>query len=92
MGCLAMNGCASGETDRPEGRVDVIAHRGARAYAPENTLAAFALAAEMGADWFELDCRLTLDGEVIVIHDDTIERTTGAEGVVSEMTLAELRR
>ncbi len=92
LGCLTMSGCESVETGGPEGRVNVIAHRGASAYAPENTLAAFALAAEMGADWFELDCTLTKDGEVIVIHDDTIDRTTGAEGVVAEMTLSELKR
>ncbi len=92
LGCLAMSGCESVETGPPEGRVNVIAHRGASAYAPENTLAAFALAAEMGADWFELDCTLTRDGEVIVIHDDSIDRTTGAEGVVAEMTLSELKR
>ena len=92
LGCLAMSGCESVERGAPEGRVAVIAHRGASAYAPENTLAAFALAAEMGADWFELDCTLTKDGAVIVIHDDTIDRTTGVEGVVAEMTLSELKR
>ncbi|MDK1020738.1 MAG: glycerophosphodiester phosphodiesterase family protein, partial [Candidatus Hydrogenedentes bacterium] len=92
VGCALMGGCMSFEAGAPEGRVDIIAHRGASAYAPENTLAAFSLAADMGADWFELDCTLTKDGEVIVIHDDTIGRTTGAEGTVLEMTLAELKR
>ena len=91
-GCVLMGGCMSFEAGAPEGMVDIIAHRGASAYAPENTLAAFSLAADMGAHWFELDCTLTKDGEVIVIHDDTIRRTTGAEGVVAEMTLAELKR
>ena len=71
--------------------VQVIAHRGASAYAPENTLAAFALAAEMKAQWFELDCTLTKDGEVLVIHDDTIDRTTGGTGAVRDFTLAELK-
>ena len=69
----------------------VIAHRGASAYAPENTLAAFQLASDMKADWFELDCTLTKDGEVIVIHDDTVDRTTPAEGRVADLTLAELK-
>ena len=72
--------------------VDVIAHRGASAYAPENTIAAFGLAHEMGADWFELDCTLTRDDEIIVIHDDTVDRTTDGTGLVVELTLAELKK
>lgn len=62
--------------------IKVIAHRGASAYAPENTLAAFRLAHEMKADYFELDCTLSRDGEVIVIHDDTLDRTTPLRGAV----------
>ncbi|MBN2310352.1 MAG: glycerophosphodiester phosphodiesterase, partial [Candidatus Hydrogenedentes bacterium] len=85
------SGCATcGDTCGPRG-VDVIAHRGASAYAPENTLAAFQLAHEMGADWFELDCTLTKDGQVLVIHDDSVERTAGVKRHVSDMTLAELK-
>ena len=62
-----MTGCATTyEAGAPEGAVDVVAHRGASAYAPENTLAAFGLAAEQDADWFELDCTLSKDGAVIV--------------------------
>jgi len=91
-GCIVMAACTSIEAGAAPGLTDVIAHRGASAYAPENTLAAFALAAEMGANWFELDCTLTRDGEVIVIHDDTIDRTTGAKGSVAEMTLSELKQ
>ena len=72
--------------------VEVIAHRGASAYAPENTLAAFGLAHEMGADWFELDCTLTRDGSIIVIHDDTVDRTTDGTGTVSELTLDYLKQ
>ena len=72
-----MTGCVTTyRAGAPEGCIDVIAHRGASAYAPENTMAAFRLAAEQGADWFELDCTLTKDGEVIVIHDNDVERTT----------------
>jgi glycerophosphoryl diester phosphodiesterase len=70
----------------------VWAHRGASAYAPENTLPAFLLAERMGADGVELDVQLTADGEVVVIHDETMERTTDGTGAVAELTLAELRR
>jgi glycerophosphoryl diester phosphodiesterase len=69
----------------------IIAHRGASAHAPENTLAAFRLALEQGADGIELDAKLTADGQVVVIHDQTVERTTGSLGVVREMTLAQLK-
>jgi glycerophosphoryl diester phosphodiesterase len=70
----------------------IFAHRGASAYAPENTLAAFELAVLQGADAIELDAKLTADGEVVVIHDQTVNRTTGAKGRVAELTLAELRQ
>jgi len=69
----------------------VIAHRGASAYAPENTLPAFELAVQQGADAFELDVRLTRDGAAVVIHDDTLDRTTHLTGPVRAHTLAELR-
>lgn len=69
-----------------------IAHRGASGHAPQNTLAAFILAADMGADGIELDVHLSADGEVVVIHDDTVDATTDGHGQVSRMTLAELKR
>ena len=69
----------------------IFAHRGASAHAPENTLAAFELALEQGADGIELDVKLSADGQVIVIHDATVDRTTGAHGRVKDMSLAELR-
>ena len=69
----------------------IIAHRGASAYAPENTLPAFELAVEQGADAFELDVRLTRDGAAVVLHDATLERTTSLTGPVRAHTLAELR-
>ena len=69
----------------------VFAHRGASAYAPENTLAAFDLAREVGADGIELDVQLTKDGEIVVIHDETLERTTGAPGWVKDYTLDEIK-
>jgi len=69
-----------------------LAHRGASAYAPENTLAAFRLAAEMGADGIELDAKLSLDGEVVVMHDATIDRTTDGSGRIVDLPLADLKR
>ncbi|MFN8544742.1 MAG: glycerophosphodiester phosphodiesterase family protein [Candidatus Binatia bacterium] len=70
----------------------VIAHRGASGTAPENTLAAFRRAADIGAHMLELDVQLTADGAVVVIHDETLERTTEGTGPVEGLTLAELRR
>jgi len=70
----------------------VIAHRGASAEAPENTLAAFRLAMEQGADGIELDVRASSDGQIVVIHDASVERVTGAKGEVSSQPLAALRR
>jgi glycerophosphoryl diester phosphodiesterase len=69
----------------------IFAHRGASAYAPENTLAAFELAIQQKADAIELDAKLTADGQVVVIHDQTVDRTTNGSGRVGEMTLAQLR-
>lgn len=69
----------------------IYGHRGASAYAPENTLEAFRLAMEMGADGFELDVHLSRDGELVVIHDETVDRTTGGTGFVRELTLAQLK-
>lgn len=70
----------------------VLAHRGASAYAPENTLAAFNLAFEMGADGIELDVTLTKDGVPVVIHDDTVDRTTNGQGAVKAMTLEQIKQ
>ncbi|MBI4927269.1 MAG: glycerophosphodiester phosphodiesterase [Anaerolineae bacterium] len=72
-------------------RTLVIAHRGACAYAPENTLSAFRLAVEQGADAVELDAKLSADGEVMVIHDQTVDRTTDGNGTVRRMTLGQLK-
>ena len=75
----------------PVRAAELVAHRGASHDAPENTLAAHALAWEQGADLVETDVHLTRDGELIVIHDKTTQRTTGRPGAVAELTLAELR-
>jgi glycerophosphoryl diester phosphodiesterase len=68
-----------------------FAHRGASHEAPENTLAAFLLAAELGADGIELDVQLSKDGEVVVIHDFALETTTDGHGPVQDRTLADLK-
>lgn len=68
-----------------------IAHRGASGYAPENTRAAFERAIEMGANAIETDVRLTIDGELVLMHDATVTRTTNGHGPVADHTLAELR-
>ncbi|WP_026174431.1 glycerophosphodiester phosphodiesterase [Effusibacillus pohliae] len=68
-----------------------IAHRGACAHAPENTMAAFRLAVEMGCSGLEFDVQLSKDGIPVVIHDERLDRITGAHGLVSEYTWKELR-
>jgi glycerophosphoryl diester phosphodiesterase len=69
----------------------VIGHRGASAEAPENTLAAFRRAAELGVDALELDVRATADGVAVVLHDPTLERTTDRAGAVAALAFAQLR-
>jgi glycerophosphoryl diester phosphodiesterase len=69
----------------------ILAHRGACSYAPENTMAAFQLAREQGADGIELDAKLSSDGLVVVIHDQTVDRTTDGTGNVGKMSLEELQ-
>jgi glycerophosphoryl diester phosphodiesterase len=69
----------------------IIGHRGASADAPENTLAAFALALEQNADGIEFDVQLCADGVPVVMHDDTVDRTCDGTGRVGDLTLAELR-
>jgi len=70
----------------------IIGHRGAAGHAPENTMASFWLAYEFGAHAIELDTTLSADGELVVIHDDTIDRTTDGRGFVDEMTVKELKQ
>ncbi|MFD1031087.1 glycerophosphodiester phosphodiesterase [Metaplanococcus flavidus] len=75
------------EYDRPV----VLAHRGGSALAPENTMAAFKKAHALGVDGFEIDVRLTSDEELIVFHDEFLDRTTDGAGKVSDMTLEKIR-
>lgn len=69
-----------------------FAHRGASARRPENTLVAFREAVAAGSGGLELDVHMTRDGRIVVIHDDTVDRTTDGTGCVRDMTLAEVRR
>lgn len=70
----------------------ILAHRGAKADAPENTLAAFQLAVQQGSDGVELDIHLTLDNHIVVCHDCTVDRTTNGTGIIRQMTLDQIRK
>lgn len=72
-------------------RTRVIAHRGFSGIAPENTLIALRKAIEAGADMVEVDVGLTRDGQVVLLHDETLERTTDGKGLLSEATFDEVR-
>ncbi len=70
----------------------IIGHRGAALSAPENTLAGFCMAAALGIEWVEFDVRLSRDGRCILLHDDTLNRTTTGRGPVAALSYAEIRR
>jgi glycerophosphoryl diester phosphodiesterase len=89
---LLIIGCSTPMPGTGYPDVTITAHRGGAALAPENTAAAFTRALELDADSLELDIRLSLDGELVVIHDAALERTTGAEGLAEEYTADELAR
>ena len=69
----------------------VLGHRGAMGHAPENTMASFAKAIELQADMTELDIHLSKDGELIVIHDSSVDRTTNGKGLVCDLTLEQIK-
>ena len=69
-----------------------VAHRGASGHAPENTMEAFQKGFEMKSDYIEIDVQMTKDGELVVIHDTTVDRTTNGTGKVGELTLEEIRQ
>ncbi|TCL54859.1 glycerophosphoryl diester phosphodiesterase [Hydrogenispora ethanolica] len=73
-------------------RFEIIGHRGAKGYAPENTVPSFLKALELGATMVEFDLRFTADREIVVIHDETVNRTTDGQGRVSDFSYQELRR
>ncbi len=78
----------AGKARRP---IAIVAHRGASAYAPENTMTAFRRAVELEADYIELDVQLSRDGRLVVMHDRTVDRTTDGTGHVRSLTFKELR-
>lgn len=75
-----------------QNRPMIWAHRGASGYAPENTLSAFEMAVEMGADGVELDIQKTKDGVIVVCHDEKVDRTANGHGWIKDMTFEEIRR
>lgn len=91
---LLLSACSLGsewDNPMPEEGFLIIAHRGASAYEPENTMPSFELAEDLDSDYIELDIHLTKDRELIVIHDDDVKRTTEATGKIKDHTLAELK-
>lgn len=76
---------------QPLSLTNVIAHRGANRFAPENTVPAFRLAKQQGASWVEFDVQLSRDNIPVIIHDETLERTTNGHGLVRDFTFAQLR-
>lgn len=77
---------------KDEKGIQIIAHRGASADAPEHTMAAYELAVNLGADYLEIDLGMTKDGHLIAIHDDTIDRTTNGKARVHSLTLSEIKQ
>lgn len=69
----------------------VIGHRGAKAYAPENTLSSIHAAADLGVEWVEVDVKLTKDGHAVIFHDEELDRCTGVHGLMKDFTLKEVR-
>ena len=78
-------------TETTKRTTKVWAHRGASGYRPENTLEAFELAIRQGADGIELDVHTSADGELIVMHDENVDRVTDGTGLIKDMTLAQLK-
>lgn len=92
LAAVAGAGMTAEATSRFPPYLSLQAHRGAAGLAPENTLAAFRKAIALGADAAELDLQATGDGVVVVIHDDTVDRTTDGRGRIGDLTLAEIKR
>lgn len=82
---------SAAETTGDLRKIDNVAHRGASGYAPENTISAFDKAVEMKADYIEIDVQRSKDGELVVIHDTSVDRTTDGTGKVGALTFEQLR-
>ncbi|MFB5660363.1 glycerophosphodiester phosphodiesterase [Alteribacillus sp. HJP-4] len=80
-----------GVTEKERKQMTTVAHRGASGYAPENTMAAFDKAVDMKAEMIELDLQMSEDGELVVIHDTTVDRTTDGSGAVEDLTYEAMR-
>jgi glycerophosphoryl diester phosphodiesterase len=87
----ASQGRARSRLDARQGRVVVIAHRGANRVAPENTLAAYRAAIDLGVDFIEIDVQTTADGQLVLMHDSTVDRTTNGSGAVRSLTLSQIK-
>ncbi|MBI2486043.1 MAG: glycerophosphodiester phosphodiesterase [Deltaproteobacteria bacterium] len=87
-----LSGGCSNMKDTEKRHFYKIAHRGASAYEPENTLRSFKRAIEIGAEMMEFDVRFSQDGHLVIIHDKKVDRTTNGHGLVREMTLSELKK
>lgn len=91
---LLLAGCSSIRTEAansPDYSPLVIAHRGASAVEPEHTFSSYDQAVKDEADYIEIDLRKTMDGELVAIHDDTVDRTTNGKGLIEELTLKEVK-
>lgn len=75
----------------PLAPTQLIAHRGGPKYAPENTLVAFEHAIAQGVEWLEFDVQMSRDGVLVIIHDETVDRTTNGTGAVRDLTFAQIR-
>ena len=91
--CLGLS-CRAGDGSAmdSEKQLIVVAHRGGAALGPENSLECISRGMAVGAEWIEIDVHLSADGEIVVCHDPSVDRTTDGEGQISEMTYDELRR
>ncbi|MCA1055931.1 glycerophosphodiester phosphodiesterase [Rossellomorea aquimaris] len=95
MGAGAVSPAAAQSGTSPElndNKILNISHRGASGYAPEHTLPSYELGDQMGGDYIELDLQMTKDGELIAMHDETLDRTTDGSGLVKDHTLEEIKQ
>lgn len=89
--CLILFTTACTNFESNEGNIEVIAHRGSSAYAPEHTIESYELADKQGANYIEIDLRMTKDNVLIAMHDDSVNRTTNGEGEINQLTLDEIK-